>query len=367
MRRLNILQVNSGRIWSGAEVHMEDLSKKLQEKGHYVLIACTKNRVVEKKLADSSLPLRYIPGRWGKTSALLKLIEEEDIDIVHAHSGRDFLACAIAAKLANKAKLVITRHSLTPMRKRITNFLIKGWTDKFIAVSQAVFSIVKERDKIKEEKISLIHNGINLAKHSLQSRTSKLREDYHIPVDINLIGCVGRLDEVKGQVDLLHSFPIILDAFPNTKLVLVGEDLTGGGERRKIKNAITKLGLDDKVILTGFLAGMPEVMADLDVFVLSSREEPFGLVVLEAMAQEIPIVATRVGGIPEIVVDGESGILVESENPSQLAEAIIYLLENKEIAKKIAQCGRKRLEAEFNLDLMIEKTEKVYFEILGRS
>lgn len=366
MEKLNILQVNTGKIWGGAEVHMEDLSRKLQEKGHKIIIACSQDRIVWEKLRQKGFNLRHLPPRLGRTAALIRLIKEENIDIIHSHSGRDFFPCTLAARLINKSKVVLTRHSISPMRKNINNFWAKKLAHQFIAVSQAVANKLIQEDKVFRQKVTVIHNGIDLSNHCLLARTNNIRLEYGISENTGLVGCVGRLHEKKGQLDLLKVIPLILQEHPKTKFLLVGEDMTGGGEQAKLNNLISELGLEDTVVFTGFRSDVPQVMAGLDIFVLPSHEghEGFPLVILEALAQQIPVIATSVSGVPEMIREDENGILVCPEKPAELAKAINLLLQEPKKAKAMGEKGRYLVEKEFNLEVMVSKVENLYYQLI---
>jgi glycosyltransferase involved in cell wall biosynthesis len=168
---------------------------------------------------------------------------------------------------------------------------------------------------------------------------------------------VGRLVREKGFVELIEAMPRVLEAEPRARLVIVGDALPS--DRRSIKerllDLVGSLKLNDKVVFTGLRYDMPEMLSAMDVFVLPSYREGMPLVLLEAMAMARPAVATRVRGCREVVVDAETGILVPPREVAALADAIVRLLLDKELAKRMGSAGRKRVEERFDRDVVIRK------------
>jgi len=359
MKKLNILQVNTGRVWGGAEVHMRDLSKELQKRGHRIIIACKKNRIVEEKLANEGLLVEHISSGIAGLISLLKIIRKEKIDVVHAHSGKDFGLAIMAAKLSRKVKVVLTRHMAIPMKNNLFKSFLNKKVDKFIAVSQATLESLINYNKIEKEKIILIHNGIDLNKYSSTYKQNILKEEYKISAEIKLIGCVGRLDKAKGQQELIKAIPMIIKKLPYVRFILIGDDCADG-EKARLEDLIKKLELEPFVIFAGFRNDIAQVMHDLDIFILPSQQEAFPLVILEAMAQKKPVIATQVGGVGEIIKNKENGMLIEAKNTIAISKAIIYLLENKDEAQRMGQDGYQLVSKNFNLEQMVKKIETVY-------
>ena len=175
-----------------------------------------------------------------------------------------------------------------------------------------------------------------------------------------IVGFIGRFHAQKGIDVLLKAFEKIEKSKMNVRLMLVGD----GTLRKKIWKQSQTLGNDNRVLFTGIRKDIPLILSSLDIFVLPSRWEGLPLVLLEAMAAGLPIVATAVGGIPEVVVDGETGFLVPPEDPEALASAITRLIEDSVLRKKFGKAGYKRVKQHFNIQEASRRTEELYFSLL---
>jgi glycosyltransferase involved in cell wall biosynthesis len=175
-----------------------------------------------------------------------------------------------------------------------------------------------------------------------------------------LVGIVGGLIPWKGHCYFLEAAFLISRKFSEVKFLVVGEDFVGGRYRRQLEDLSFKLGLSDKVVFTGFRQDIPEILGSLEILVLTSLKEPFGRVLIEAMACAKPVVATNAGGVPEIVREGETGLLVPMRDPEALARSIKLLLNNKEKAKEMGEKGRRRVEENFTIEAHVKKVESLY-------
>jgi glycosyltransferase involved in cell wall biosynthesis len=168
----------------------------------------------------------------------------------------------------------------------------------------------------------------------------------------------------KRQEDFIVAATLVHPLFPKAHFLMVGGEITSS-YGQFLQALSRRLGATDYIVWTGFLENPIPLLQQLDIVVLSSRDEPFGLVVIEAMAAAKPVVGTLSGGIPEIIVDGETGLLVPPESPRELAEAISTLLQNPDMARTMGQAGRQRVERYFLLDQYVDNIEKIYLELLG--
>ena len=174
------------------------------------------------------------------------------------------------------------------------------------------------------------------------------------------MGNVARLNDQKGQIFFLQAIPEILKTISDTKFLIVGD----GPLRNKLEEMSKKLKINRNVIFTGIRDDIPEILSIMDVFVLPSMVEGLPIVLLEAMAMGKPVVASRVGGIPEVINHGLTGILIEPANPSEIASSVVNLLKNPAEAKRIGDAGRRKVGRKFIVDVMARKIEGVYDEIL---
>lgn len=354
-----ILQLSTVKTWAGGEVHFYDLVQGLRQRGHRVLAVCTAGSCLAERLpAEDKF---YISCGLKGIMRLAAVIKENGAEIVHAHAGRDYRRAVIAAALAGGCKVVLTRHILLPLKKDFISRRLWDRAAKFIAVSQSVADVLTGENNIPADRLAVIHNGIDLTRHRriLQSKAA-IRKKYGLALAKTVIGCAGRLAAEKGQADLIRAFKQVSRLYPDTLLCLAGS----GEDEGRLKALTLELGLGDKVIFLGFIKEMAEFMFLLDVFVLSSKNEPFGLVVLEAMAQGVPLVARRAGGVREILQQDRTGILVDSQGIEPLAEGIVQVLSDYNGAEARAENAYRALLADFTLERMLDKTEKLYYSLL---
>jgi glycosyltransferase involved in cell wall biosynthesis len=239
--------------------------------------------------------------------------------------------------------------------ERMTSFVV----DRYVTVSESVKGYIIQKSKIPVEKVSVIYNGVNIKNcDSLQVQNVKLsfsREAGNI-----ILMTVGRLHKQKGHYYLIHAISKVKKEVLKIRLLIIGE----GEEEKNLKNLVKSLDLTDQIIFTGLKYDVENILPIAELFILPSLWEGMPNAVLEAMATGKPVVATEVGGIPELVIHGETGLLVPPKDSDALASAIIDLLQDKLKAKKMGEVGRIRVEEHFNISKTVEKTESLYQELL---
>lgn len=302
---------------------------------------------------------------------LKAIIEQENIDLLHAHVWNP-ASCRFAffAGSQTKTPIITTEHD--PFKLSWLKDLFKkhtlNKTNKVITVSENNAKIIRSLYPKHANKIQVIHNGIDTTWwHSqlLRFTNEDLKEiktkKFFAKEDTLIIISVAELHERKGLEYLIKAMPKISEKFPNTKLVLVGE----GPNRKNLESIVEKLEIKNLVTFLGKQKDIPTLLKSSNIFVLPSKREAFGLVNLEAMLTPLPIVATKIGGIPEIIKDGDTGILVEAEDSEALADAIKSLIEDSETRNKMANAGQKRALEHFDAKKMAEAYEKEYLKILS--
>lgn len=369
---MRILQINSAANFGGGERHFVDLCRGLSAGGNEIFVALRKENNWRQKL--SYLPeenIFYLPlkNSFDLSSAqkLAKIAREQNIEIVHAHLARDYAVATVAARIAKKPKLVLTRHLLFPL-KFAYKFILPA-DASFIAVSNGVCDVLLKQNILPSRQIHLIYNGVDSEHFARVSRTidkSDLRRRLNLKSGCRLIGIAGEITAHKGQSDFVRAAPMVLKRFPDAEFLIAGQD--GSPEKKhlkNLKNLIESLKLENKIHLLGWTDDVATVFSALDVFVSASRAEPFGLVIAEAMASGCAVVATETDGALEIIETGETGKLVPVENPARLAEAIAELLGDENLRRRIGDDARKAVRKKFGIDRMIGETERLYRQILA--
>jgi glycosyltransferase involved in cell wall biosynthesis len=322
---------------------------------------------VHRLTLDGQQPLGQ---RWASFRVLVRLLRTYRVDVMHQQRTGPFhgkLAC-LAAKAAGVPVIVATEHQAPPpqipRRALLQNALIDRLVDRIIVVSEDNRAQQLVHTGRKPSKVVTIYNGIPIQEWQPRPPEVVAAQKRELGLDnaAPIIGTTGRLVEQKGLPYFLRMAALLLPDFPAAKFVIVGD----GPLRDEFVALARDLGLADRVVFTGFRTDVPDLMSVFDLFVLASVYEPFGLVLVQAMALQKPIVATRVGGIPEVVADGETGLLVPPRQPAALAEAAARLLRDEALARRMGQAGRERVLARFTAEAMARKTMALYEELLAR-
>ncbi|HCJ67375.1 MAG TPA: hypothetical protein DHV62_08670, partial [Elusimicrobia bacterium] len=240
------------------------------------------------------------------------------------------------------------------------------FVNRFVVVCASLREKLIKKHKISADKISVIHNGIEIEEYRNDTgdKGDRVRREFNAGEDEPLVGTIGRLVWEKGLTYFVEAIKI-LDTrcqMPDTRFLIVGE----GELRESLELKVKSLKLEDKVILTGFRRDVKEILAALDILVLSSLREGFPMITLEAMAMSKPVVATDIEGIREQVINGETGVLVPPKNPEILAEAILRLTQDHNLRRKMGLAGRKSAEDKFNIKEIIKQHEQLYLMLASK-
>tara|TARA_R100000687_G_C6397781_1_gene140344 strand:- start:117 stop:821 length:705 start_codon:yes stop_codon:yes gene_type:complete len=230
-----------------------------------------------------------------------------------------------------------------------------------IAVSPAVENYLIDRVKLRKNKVKLIMNGVEIRKKPSKKDVDQLRVHFGLSEDDYIIGTVGRLFDIKKRVsDIIYAMPGILNQVSNAKLLIVGD----GPDIVELKGLSERLGVSGNVIFAGYQANTAPYYALMDVFVLASCSEAFGLVLAEAMLFSLPVIATRVGGVPYVVVDGVSGSLIDPCSVSQIENEVVNFSKDRERMKEMGDAGLLRAKEHFTESVYVTKVENLYSELL---
>lgn len=377
-KQKTILFYTDSLIIGGAENQMYLLAKFLDKEKYKVLLVCSDYKQLDnwtEKFVSEGIEVirlnvlhKHDPRHYFQVKELIKF---RDIDLMHIHVWNP-ASCRYAFMAANKYNLplVVTEHDpfeLSKFKQTIKRKLIKK-TDKIIAVSNRNAQTLKELFPSMKKRITAVHNGIDITWFESQnlSFTDKKLQEYREQVlesddKTTLILSVAELHERKGLKYLIGAFEKLIQAGENCKLVLAGI----GPQRVNLEKLIEEKKLTDHVKLLGFRKDISHLMAACDVFVLPSLKEAFGLVLIEAMTAKLPIVASNVGGIPEIIEDGVNGLLVTPKNKKELAQAIKKYIDSPDLAAEFTKIGYTKAKENFDAKMMAKNTEEIYEEILN--
>jgi len=270
----------------------------------------------------------------------------------------------LAARLAGtKIIIVATLHNYFYHRKHLNLFINRAvypMTTKIIAVSEDVKRWFIREEKPDKDKFITIYNPIDLNEFTGSTNCQNIKKELNIDNNYPVLGNIQPMRQKNKQQLLIHAMSQIVEVFPNVKLLMVGD----GPLKNDMERLGEKLGMDKHIIFLGFRRDISEILSAIDIFVSCPLYEAFGMVILEAMAMKKPVVTTRVGGIPEVVLENETAILVEPQNPDQLSTAIINLSQDKERLQRLGVMGQKRAEELFSSEYIVRKIEALYEELL---
>jgi glycosyltransferase involved in cell wall biosynthesis len=272
---------------------------------------------------------------------------------------------AVVGRLSRTPIIIATRHNVDiggKLREWINRWARK-LCDMVITVSKEVYEAELERSGTVPSRVALIRNGVQVDDFAATERPhlEMTAREWDIDGNTTVIGTLARFHKQKGHSYLLEAMTRVQTQRPGTRALLVGD----GPLRPEMEAKAGELDLSETVIFTGIRRDVPEILALLDVFVLPSLWEGLPVALLEAMAAGLPVVATRVGGVPEVVIDGVTGLLVPPRDPEALSETILRLLQDSDLRHRMGQAGQERVREHFSVDQMIRKTEALYERLLA--
>ncbi|MBI5874722.1 MAG: glycosyltransferase family 4 protein [Deltaproteobacteria bacterium] len=359
---LTILHTESSKGWGGQENRTLKESIGLKKMGVRVIIACPSDSKLAKVGAENGIEIRAVRMDSSISPSailsILKIIKQENVNIVCTHSGKDSMIGAIAGRLSKmKPKVVRTRHLALPITSKITYSI---FPHKVVTVSEYVRKYLVEEKGIAADKVLSIPTGVDLEVFNIDVVKAVSREALGISPDAVIVGTIAILRRKKGHHTLLDAIPFVLKEIPNVTFLFAGD----GPQRENIEKKLSELGIAGSVKLLGLRKDIPEILKTIDLFVLPTLQEALGTSFLEAMAMSKPVVGTRVGGVPEVVNEGVSGMLVEPGNSAALADAIINLLKSRDKMKKMGDEGRRIVEIKYSVDVMVKNLYDFYKSII---
>lgn len=290
---------------------------------------------------------------------LARLVSEHDIDVIHCHHYSPYVYGLLATVLRPGVRLVFTEHgrlsnTAPSLKRRLVNPLLSLWPGRLCAVSNDLKQFMAA-EGFPKRRIEVVYNGIDPGERPRPGQCAAAREALGIDQGAFVVGTVGRLDPVKNLPALLRAHAVVNARHPHARLVVVG----GGPEQPHLEEEARRLGISDVVTFAGHRADVRFLMSGFDVYANCSTYEGVSLTILEAMATALPVVATRVGGNPEVVIDHETGLLVPG-HARALADAVLALAANPHRRHTMGEAGRWRVKRHFSLDRMVEQYADAY-------
>lgn len=372
MTRPRILHLNTERTWRGGEQQSLYLMNGLAARGVPSQIMAQQGGPMAARAREAGHVVyeRPLRGEVDLPAALAirRLIRREGFDFVHAHTSHAHTLGAAAVALTPKAQrpqMIVARRVDFSIYRRsffgLNGLKYRHGVDHYVTVSEAIRQVLI-KDGIPPEWITTVHSGIDLGRiDAAPERRAELRAELGVPEGHKLVANVAALADHKGQRYLLDAIPGVLRICPEVTFAIVGE----GELRAELEAQAEALGIRERVRFTGFRDDVPSLLKALDLFVMPSHMEGLGTSVLDALAARLPVVGTEAGGMPEILLEGETGLVCPIKDAAALERNLIRLLQDPALAARLAAAGRERVERMFSTDSMVEGTLAVYERLLA--
>jgi glycosyltransferase involved in cell wall biosynthesis len=367
-RKINVIHLVEELTIGGLEKILTTIVLNLDKEKYNVSVWCLREGgFFANKLVKEGIDVKILHISTSRNPLsiykLYKLLKIHKFDIIHTHAYSAGTIGRISAFLAGIPVIISHNHSVYDyynMYYHFVEWLLSHITDRIICVSDIVQRFTNETQRINAKKLITIHNGIDSVCSVTGKEVSDIRKELGIPHNHTVISTIAHMEEHKGLDCLLESASLLLKSRSDISFLLVGE----GTLKEEFKKLSVSLKIDKNVIFTGERSDVSEILLLTDIFVLPSLREGLPLVILEAMDCGKPIIATNVGGIPEVVDDGVTGILVPTGDFKALYNAMIELLNNTEKMKEMGNKGRRIFSEYFHSEIMVDKIEALYSSLI---
>ncbi|RJR21250.1 MAG: glycosyltransferase family 1 protein [Nitrospiraceae bacterium] len=335
----------------------------LSERGHYVALVCREHASIKDEAVRAGLDVHIMPMRKlydvDSIARLTKFLKDNRFDVVNTHSGVDSWIGGISARFASVPVLARTRHLNLPLKRNLLNF-IHYLPDVYITCGDNMKDHLVKGCGFPAHKVVSIPTGVSPEFFNVK-KNPEARTRYGFDADSIVITNVGILRSIKGHEVTLKAVKAVVSAYPRARFLLVGD----GPRKDILERLVQDLGISKHVIFTGFVKDIPEIYSFSDISVLSSWSEGLPQSLMQAMAAGVPVVATKVGGVPEVVIHEKTGLLIESGDHEGLAKGIIRLLGHPDMSAQFAEHARRLVMEGHSAGHMVDKIEGLYNKLLA--
>ncbi len=365
-RPLTVLSLNTERTWRGGEGQTLALATGLQRRGHRSVVVAQPGSPMAQRSTEAGLPVQEI--RMGgeldprAIFALRGLFRRERPDIVHMHTSHAHTLGVLASWLAGHGRRIVSRRvdfSIYRHAISLSGLKYRHGVDRYIAISAAIRNALIQ-DGVSSARISLVHSGVDPDRFQ-GGNGERARQDLGVPDRAPLVGTLAHFGWHKSLETLVQAAAPIVQAVPEAWVAIVGD----GSLRPQLEQERSQSAAASRVLLPGFRSNVADFLAAFDVFVMPSVMEGLCTSILDAFATRVPVVASNVGGIPELVEDEKTGLLAEPKNVESLATAVIRALRDPTSASQRAEQAHAKLMRGFTEDAMVEGNLRIYREVLA--
>jgi glycosyltransferase involved in cell wall biosynthesis len=368
--RIHVVQATFGMGIGGMERMIMDLCRYVDPAKFRFTVCCLSVRgPLADQLEADGVPVIFCAnqtriGKYLRGLEIGRILRQQRADILHTHNTTAFIDGLIGARIAGVPVMIHTDHCKNyPIEWRwtIAEHLASRLVDRMVAVSHHTTSELMAFEKIPASKLSVIHNGIN-PRLTRTVSLDALRRELGFAADQAIVGTIGRLEPQKGLDLLLEAVPHVVRSCPQARFLIVG----GGSLETELKAQAAALGVADRIVFTGWRADAVDLMQLVDCFVSTSHFEGLPMVMLEAMAFAKPVVATAVGGVPEILENGFNGFGIGTRDPALVASALLRVLKDDILRRRLGQNSRQRYEERFTAQTMAADYQRLYERYLEK-
>jgi glycosyltransferase involved in cell wall biosynthesis len=362
---LSLFQIDTGREWRGGQRQVWLLAKELQKRGYPTTLVAQPSSPLQEKAEAAGL--RVLPVEVKGEAHFLaawkisRAMKREACGLAHFHDGHAAGVGGRAARRANVPIQIISRRVEFPIKANPFSRKKYAEADAVVAISESIRGVLI-KGGVPPDRIEVIPSGIDFSPFTEVTEKDFLRREFGFAADDFLVGIVAHLDDDKGHKTLIDAARFLKAVSPKIKIVIVGS----GSLEIELAEQARGLGVNDLVFFLGFREDVPRILASLDLFVLTSNAEGLGSSIMDAMASRLPVVATWVGGIPEVVVDRETGLLIPPRRPEDLAEAILKLYNDRALARRLGTRGFEVVHQKFSAEAMAARIVNLYERIAKR-
>ncbi|MBN1868563.1 glycosyltransferase [Candidatus Sumerlaeota bacterium] len=361
---LRVLHLDTGRSWRGGQNQVLSLCRGLHDAGIAQWLVAQPGSALSRRAAEAGIDvveramrgeMDFFSSRW-----LKGLVSRSGVHLVHAHDAHAHALAWGATRNLPSVVPVVSRRVDFPVSNHFLSR--RKYLDprvRYLAISNGVRDVLI-RGGVSRDAITVVPSGVDPNRFSYDVPRSRLRREFEIPDDGRIVGTVGSLADHKGHRYLIEAAALVASEHPDVRFFIVGD----GELRRDLEERIRRSGLEKTVRLTGFREDVETFLAGFDVFALSSHLEGLCTSVIDAMLFALPVVATRTGGVPDLVRDGETGLLVEPRDPAALAQGILTVLDDRNLAARLGEAGRSRARNRFTAEAMVAQTLESYARFL---
>ena len=342
------------------------LLRGLQKKGIDVTLISSPDSTLAAKVAEEGIPVQEIAVRNEADvkgiRQVFQYVNSNDFQILHTHNSHAHgIAVAVALFLPQIKTVVHRRVDFKPGRDLINRIKYRHLPDRYISISKAIKQVLIDAG-VPEDRIDVIHSAVTGMQRVEGARQSVI-EEFRLPEDAIIVGNVANLSDHKGHTYLIDAARIVCHDLPKIYFLVVGR----GELEKSLKAKVNELGLSNRFIFTGFREDIERMISSFDIFTMTSHLEGLCTSILDAMSIGVPVVATKAGGIPEIIQDNENGLLAELKDPISIAERFVTLINSPDLKQKIIANGQATVKDRFSIDRMVGQTIEVYRSLLDHN